>query len=81
MTERITHRGPDDEGLYESDLASLGHRRLSIIDLDHGQQPLSNEARDRHLVYNGEIYNFRELRTELEALGCHFRTNCDTEVV
>ncbi|MHB1988967.1 MAG: asparagine synthase (glutamine-hydrolyzing) [Acidimicrobiales bacterium] len=81
MTERIVHRGPDDEGFYESGVASLGHRRLSIIDLDHGHQPISNAAGDRHLVYNGEIYNFRELRSELEVSGRSFHTNCDTEVV
>ena len=81
MTERITHRGPDAEGLYETEVASLGHRRLSIIDLEHGHQPFTNEAGDRHLVYNGEVYNYRELRAELEAAGRTFRTNCDTEVV
>jgi asparagine synthase (glutamine-hydrolysing) len=81
MTERIVHRGPDDFGLHETDAASLGHRRLSIIDLEHGHQPFSNEAGDRHLVYNGEVYNFRELRAELQALGATFRTSCDTEVV
>ncbi len=81
MNDRLVHRGPDDEGLHETDAASLGHRRLSIIDLDHGHQPLSNEAGDRHLVYNGEVYNFRELRVELEAVGHRFATHCDTEVV
>ncbi len=81
MNERLVHRGPDDEGLYETDAASLGHRRLSVIDLEHGHQPFSNEAADRHLVYNGEVYNFRELRGELEALGHRFATHCDTEVV
>jgi asparagine synthase (glutamine-hydrolysing) len=81
MTERLVHRGPDDEGLHETGRASLGHRRLSIIDLEHGHQPLSNEAGDRHLVYNGEVYNFRELRGELESLGARFATSCDTEVV
>ncbi len=81
MTERIVHRGPDDFGIYETEAASLGFRRLSIIDLEHGHQPFSNEAGDRHLVYNGEVYNFRELREELEALGATWRTSCDTEVV
>ncbi|MGH9296360.1 MAG: hypothetical protein ACRDZP_00100, partial [Acidimicrobiales bacterium] len=81
MTERIVHRGPDDDGSLETPAASLGHRRLSIIDLDHGHQPLSNAAGDRHLVYNGEVYNFRELRGELESVGHEFATSCDTEVV
>ena len=81
MTERIVHRGPDDQGLHETDVASLGHRRLSIIDPELGHQPLSNEAGDLHLVYNGEVYNFRELRSELEAAGHLFQTRCDAEVV
>ncbi len=81
MSERLIHRGPDDEGMYETDAASLGHRRLSIIDPDLGHQPLSNVSGDRHLVYNGEVYNFRELRAELEAAGHRFHTRCDAEVV
>src|SRR5579872_1766688 len=81
MCERIAHRGPDDEGFLERGQASLGHRRLSIIDLDHGHQPFSNEAGNLHLVYNGEVYNFRELRRELEEEGARFATHCDTEVV
>lgn len=81
MTERIFHRGPDDEGFYETPAASLGHRRLSIIDLEHGHQPWTNKAGDRHLVYNGEVYNFRQLRQELEAVGHSFESHCDTEVV
>ncbi|HLI45126.1 MAG TPA: asparagine synthase (glutamine-hydrolyzing) [Acidimicrobiales bacterium] len=81
MTERIVHRGPDGEGRVETGRASLGHRRLSIIDLEHGAQPFSNAAGDRHLAYNGEVYNFRELRAELEAKGHAFHTSCDTEVV
>jgi asparagine synthase (glutamine-hydrolysing) len=81
MTERIFHRGPDDEGFHETGGASLGHRRLSIIDLEHGHQPWSNREGDRHLVYNGEVYNFRQLRRELEDEGRSFETNCDTEVV
>jgi asparagine synthase (glutamine-hydrolysing) len=81
MCERIEHRGPDDEGYLEKDLASLGHRRLSIIDLEHGHEPMSGPGADVHLVYNGEVYNFRELRRELEAAGRRFTTACDAEVV
>ncbi|HXY45364.1 MAG TPA: asparagine synthase (glutamine-hydrolyzing), partial [Acidimicrobiales bacterium] len=81
MCERIEHRGPDDEGYLEGDGASLGHRRLAIIDLEHGHEPMSNEAGSVHLVYNGEVYNFRQLRQELEGLGRRFTTSCDAEVV
>jgi asparagine synthase (glutamine-hydrolysing) len=80
MCERIVHRGPDDEGALERELASLGHRRLSIIDLEHGHEPMSNRDGDVHLVYNGEVYNFRELRHELET-DRPFSTSCDVEVV
>jgi asparagine synthase (glutamine-hydrolysing) len=81
MCERIEHRGPDDEGYLERDHASLGHRRLAIIDLEHGHEPMSNPEGTVHLVYNGEVYNFRELRTELEGHGRRFSTACDAEVV
>jgi len=81
MTEALRHRGPDDEGYYQDALAALGMRRLSIIDLHTGQQPIANEAKNIWVVYNGEIYNFRQLRTELEQLGHQFKTNSDTEVI
>jgi asparagine synthase (glutamine-hydrolysing) len=81
MCERIEHRGPDDHGYLERASASLGHRRLAIIDLETGHEPMSNAAGDVHLVYNGEVYNFRELRAELEAHGREFTTTCDAEVV
>ncbi len=81
MCERIEHRGPDDEGYLEKELASLGHRRLAIIDLQHGHEPMSSPAGDVHIVYNGEVYNFRQLRRELEAAGRLFATACDAEVV
>jgi asparagine synthase (glutamine-hydrolysing) len=81
MCERIEHRGPDDEGYLEKGMASLGHRRLAIIDLQHGHEPMSSPGNDVHLVYNGEVYNFRQLRRELEAAGRHFATACDAEVV
>ncbi|HEX4580222.1 MAG TPA: asparagine synthetase B, partial [Candidatus Dormibacteraeota bacterium] len=81
MTDAQRHRGPDDDGYLETDDASLGFRRLSIIDVAHGQQPMSVDGGRLQIVYNGEVYNFRELRAELEALGHHFATHCDTEVV
>jgi asparagine synthase (glutamine-hydrolysing) len=81
MTSAQRHRGPDDDGYFESPVASLGFRRLSIIDLEHGAQPMTTEDGLLHLVYNGEVYNFRELRAQLEPLGHRFQTHCDSEVV
>ncbi|MGH2722678.1 MAG: asparagine synthase (glutamine-hydrolyzing) [Actinomycetota bacterium] len=79
--DRIVHRGPDESGTWSDDRAFLGVRRLSIIDLEGGSQPISNEDGSLHIVYNGELYNFLDLRPELEALGHRFRTRTDTEVV
>jgi asparagine synthase (glutamine-hydrolysing) len=81
MTISLRHRGPDDDGQYEDPVASLGFRRLSIIDLEHGNQPMSMDGGRLQMVYNGEVYNYRELRMELEAHGHAFRTTSDTEVV
>jgi asparagine synthase (glutamine-hydrolysing) len=81
MCEQIVYRGPDDEGLYVADGAGLGMRRLSIIDLSGGHQPVFNEDRSSWIVFNGEIYNFPDLRPDLEARGHHFRSHCDTEVI
>ena len=81
MNDRQSHRGPDDFGTYLEGPVGLGHRRLSIIDLASGQQPLFNEDHSVVVVYNGEIYNYRELIEELSARGHVFRTRCDTEVV
>ena len=82
MTERIAHRGPDGEGHYADGPVGLGHRRLAIIDLSPaGHQPMSNETGDVIITYNGEIYNFQKLRVELEALGYHFHSRTDTEVI
>src|SRR6476660_4230156 len=81
MTDVIAHRGPDADGFYVGDGIGLGHRRLSIIDLSTGDQPLSNETHTIWVVFNGEIYNFAEIRTELEACGHRFRTHSDTEVI
>src|ERR1035438_1993831 len=81
MCESIIHRGPDDEGIYLKDGVGLGMRRLSIIDLSGGRQPIHNEDKTVWVVFNGEIYNFRELRAELEHAGHRFYTNTDTEVI
>src|SRR5271155_4273800 len=81
MNAAMTHRGPDAEGFLAAPAVVAGSRRLSIIDLPGGSQPVWNETETLAIVYNGEIYNFRELRAELEALGHRFRTRSDTEVV
>jgi asparagine synthase (glutamine-hydrolysing) len=81
MNACIVHRGPDGVGFLETESASLGGRRLAIIDIAGGDQPVANEDGRVQCVQNGEIYNFRELRTELEAAGHSFRTRCDTEVI
>jgi len=81
MCNQIVHRGPDDEGIYVADGAGLGMRRLSIIDLFGGHQPVFNEDRTSWIVFNGEIYNFPELRPELESRGHRFYTKTDTEVI
>lgn len=87
MTDAIAHRGPDDEGMLiaqwadRNGIVGLGHRRLSIIDLSTGHQPLGNEDGSVQIVFNGEIYNFQELRTELIARGHRFQTASDTETI
>ena len=85
MTAAIFHRGPDEDGFLIAPPAAprvaLGMRRLSIIDLPGGHQPVFNESGDVAIVFNGEIYNFRELRAELESAGHRFRTHSDTEVI
>ena len=81
MCDTIIHRGPDDEGRVVLGQAGLGMRRLSIIDLDTGHQPLSNENETAWIVFNGEIYNFKDIRRELAAGGHHFRTATDTESI
>jgi asparagine synthase (glutamine-hydrolysing) len=79
--DTIVHRGPDQQGVYDSPVVSLGAVRLKIIDLDAGDQPMFSDDRDTVLVFNGEIYNHVELRRELEERGHRFRSRCDTEVV
>lgn len=81
MNDKIIHRGPDSEGFFTDDFIALGHRRLSIIDLSSGLQPMYNEDKTMVIVFNGEIYNYIELRTELKKKKHKFATSCDTEVL
>jgi len=81
MTKAIIHRGPDDEGYYITGPLGFGFRRLSIIDLAGGHQPMSDQEESVWVIFNGEIYNFHEVRRELEGYGHVFRTNSDTEVI
>jgi len=81
MNNTLVHRGPDGEGYYIEKNIGLGHRRLSIIDLEGGKQPMGNEDGSIQVVFNGEIYNFLELKKDLEAKGYHFRTRSDTETI
>jgi asparagine synthase (glutamine-hydrolysing) len=81
MAQAIAHRGPDDDGFFISGPVGLGFRRLSIIDLVGGHQPMTNAEKTVWVIFNGEIYNFKELRQELEGRGYEFATQCDTEVI
>src|SRR5574340_533344 len=85
MLGTIRHRGPDEFGVYlfrgDAQTVGLGNARLSIIDLAGGQQPISNEDGTKWIVFNGEVFNYPELRRQLEPLGHRFTTDCDTEVV
>jgi asparagine synthase (glutamine-hydrolysing) len=81
MTRCIAHRGPDDDGFFVDDKVALGMRRLAIIDLEHGRQPISTEDGRYLIFFNGEIYNYRELKAALLKQGAHFKTESDTEVI
>src|SRR5256885_12140845 len=81
MRDIITHRGPDEAGLHWDGFAALAHRRLSIVDVRTGQQPLANEDGTVWVTFNGEIYNHAEIRTELQARGHVYRTKSDTETI
>jgi len=81
MRDTMLHRGPDDAGIYVAPQVVLGHRRLSIIDLSTGKQPICNEERNVWIVYNGEIYNYKELQRELVDRGHTMATASDTEVI
>jgi asparagine synthase (glutamine-hydrolysing) len=81
MRDVITHRGPDDEGIYIDENVGLGHRRLSIVDVASGHQPMTNEDGSLYIIYNGEVYNHADYREDLEARGHVYRTHCDTETI
>jgi asparagine synthase (glutamine-hydrolysing) len=81
MNQSLAHRGPDDEGYFTEQGIALGHRRLSIIDLSHGKQPVYNQDNQIVVVFNGEIYNFQAIKQTLEVKGYQFRTHTDTEVI
>src|SRR5215471_8312609 len=81
MNVAVTHRGPDDEGVWVGEDFAFGMRRLSIIDLAGGHQPMWNHRTAMGIVYNGEVYNYRSIRNELEGKDVHFQTASDTEVV
>lgn len=81
MNDTIIHRGPDDEGYYSDTDINIGFRRLSIIDLKHGKQPMTNKDKSVVITFNGEIYNYQELQTELKKKGYSFKTNSDTETI
>ena len=81
MRDVLTHRGPDDEGMFIDGRVGLGHRRLSIVDVASGHQPMTNEDGTLHIVYNGEIYNHADFRESLEARGHRYQTHCDTETI
>src|SRR6476646_11714478 len=81
MRDIAAHRGPDDAGLFADSRAALGHRRLSIVDLAAGHQPLANEDESVWIVFNGEIYNHADVRPQLETAGHRYRTRSDTETI
>ena len=81
MTDIIAHRGPDGDGFYENDGVAFSHRRLSIIDLATGSQPMTNEDGSLWITYNGEIFNHADLRPELERAGHRYHSRCDTETI
>ena len=81
INKKLNHRGPDEDGYYFHTKLGIGHKRLSIIDLSTGKQPMHNDNKDLSITYNGELYNYKELRNSLIKKGLRFHTNSDTEVV
>src|SRR5437763_10738900 len=81
MAAMIVHRGPDEDGFFDRPGVSLANRRLSIVGLADGRQPISNEDGSVSVVYNGELFDYPEVRTALEGRGHHFKTHCDTELL
>jgi len=81
LRDTITHRGPDGYGVFVEPGVALGHRRLSIVDVSHGAQPMASEDGSLQLIYNGEVFNHPALMAQLKADGVEYRTHCDTETV
>ena len=81
MADRINHRGPDGEGYFTDKYIALGHKRLAILDLKGGEQPIFNEDKSMVIIFNGEIYNYEELKEDLKKKGHKFKTKTDTEVI
>jgi len=81
MSEKLTHRGPDDKGDFDNDFVSLGFKRLSILDIKNGNQPMTNKKKSIISIFNGEIYNFKEIKKELEETGYSFFSNSDSEII
>src|SRR5512135_3465594 len=81
MSDAISHRGPDGEGFFFAPGVGFGHRRLAVIDLVTGDQPMFSADGSVCIIYNGEIYNFKNVRTELQSLGRRFQSQSDTEVI
>jgi asparagine synthase (glutamine-hydrolysing) len=81
MRDAISHRGPDDDGIFITENIGLAHRRLSIVDVAHGHQPMFNRDESYTIVYNGEVYNHTDYRVELESKGYQYQTRCDTETI
>src|SRR4051812_18098583 len=81
MRDVLVHRGPDDAGVFIDEKIGLGHRRLSIVDVMHGHQPMSSDDANLQLIYNGEVYNHPTLSADLQASGVKYNTHCDTETV
>ena len=81
MSSNLSHRGPDDGGDYNDEFISLGFRRLSILDVENGNQPMTNKDKKIISIFNGEIFNFKEIRNELKIKGFNFYTNSDSEII
>ena len=81
LTNHLIKRGPDDQGVYEDDKVALGHTRLSILDLTTGHQPMFDQNKEVVVVFNGEIYNFLDIKHQLQSGGVSFATHSDTEVI
>ena len=81
MSSNLSHRGPDDSGEFNDEFISMGFRRLSILDIEKGNQPVTNKNKKIISIFNGEIFNFKEIRNELKIKGFNFKTNSDSEII